>query len=174
MFLKMIVSTLGLKTYATNIFVVALALLGILPSMASADIHKCKDKKGKITYSTNPCSNTDAQLPVGGIINYENSPEGRQDAAIRKSAAEVLRAKDENDIKLYEKNRALEKRYIPTNRNYVRPQISPQVSAPDKDVGLCMGDCASEQGICIAQCETKGSCIANCASAWGRCASRCN
>lgn len=165
------VSTLGVKTCTTNVLVVALAILGILPSMASADIHKCKDAKGKITYSNSPCQAAAAQLPVGGNINYENSPEGKQDAATRRSAAEVLRDKDENDMKLYEKIRALEKRPIPTNRNYVSPQ---RENPPSKDVGQCMGDCASEQGICIGQCQSNGNCIGNCASAWGRCASRCN
>ena len=42
------------------------------------------------------------------------------------------------------------------------------------DVGACMGDCASEQGICISHCSGDGRCIANCSSAHGRCVSRCH
>jgi len=42
------------------------------------------------------------------------------------------------------------------------------------DVGQCMGDCASEQGMCIASCQGDGQCIANCAAAHGRCVARCN
>jgi hypothetical protein len=40
--------------------------------------------------------------------------------------------------------------------------------------GQCMGACASEQGICISQCQGNGQCISNCAAAHGRCVSRCN
>jgi hypothetical protein len=40
--------------------------------------------------------------------------------------------------------------------------------------GQCFGDCAAEQGMCIAQCVGNGRCIGNCAAAHGRCVSRCN
>jgi hypothetical protein len=36
-----------------------------------------------------------------------------------------------------------------------------------------MSDCASEQGICIGQCEGNGNCISNCNAAHGRCVARC-
>lgn len=42
------------------------------------------------------------------------------------------------------------------------------------DIGQCMGDCASEQGTCIAQCQGDGQCIIRCGDAHGRCVSRCN
>lgn len=42
------------------------------------------------------------------------------------------------------------------------------------DVGQCMGACASEQGICIGQCQGDGQCISYCASAYGRCVAMCN
>lgn len=42
------------------------------------------------------------------------------------------------------------------------------------DIGQCIAACASEQGICISQCQGNGQCIANCAAAYGRCVSRCN
>lgn len=47
-----------------------------------------------------------------------------------------------------------------------------QVGASE-NVGQCMGSCASEQGICISQCNGNGQCIGNCAAAQGRCFSRC-
>lgn len=41
------------------------------------------------------------------------------------------------------------------------------------DPGPCISDCASEQGICISQCQGNGQCIGQCAAAHGRCVSRC-
>lgn len=48
---------------------------------AFAEIHKCKDAKGKITYSSTPCPARATNLPVDKIINYEDSPQGRRSAA---------------------------------------------------------------------------------------------
>jgi len=42
------------------------------------------------------------------------------------------------------------------------------------DFGQCAGDCASEEGICMANCQGDGECMNNCAAAHGRCMSRCN
>jgi len=42
------------------------------------------------------------------------------------------------------------------------------------DIGQCMGDCASEQGMCISQCQGDGQCINRCGAAHGRCMARCN
>lgn len=42
------------------------------------------------------------------------------------------------------------------------------------DIGRCLGDCASEQGICISQCYGNAQCISNCAAAYSRCVARCN
>lgn len=42
------------------------------------------------------------------------------------------------------------------------------------DYGSCVGDCSSEQCICIGQCNGNGNCISNCASAHGRCVASCN
>ena len=47
-------------------------------------------------------------------------------------------------------------------------------SISGEEIGQCMADCASEQGICIANCQGDGQCIGNCAAAHGRCVSRCN
>jgi hypothetical protein len=48
------------------------------------------------------------------------------------------------------------------------------VQIASSDIGQCMGACASEQGICISQCQGNGQCISNCAAAHGRCVSRCH
>lgn len=58
--------------------------LVITPS-AFAEIHKCKDAKGKITYSSTPCPARATNLPVDKIINYEDSQQGRQNAAVLKA-----------------------------------------------------------------------------------------
>ena len=42
------------------------------------------------------------------------------------------------------------------------------------EIGQCIGACATEQGICIAQCNGDGQCISRCAAAYGRCVARCN
>ena len=42
------------------------------------------------------------------------------------------------------------------------------------DIGVCMGECASEQGICMGQCQGDGMCISHCAEAHGRCVARCS
>lgn len=42
-----------------------------------------------------------------------------------------------------------------------------------KDPGPCIGECGSEQGICISNCDGNGQCIGNCAAAEGRCVARC-
>jgi len=38
----------------------------------------------------------------------------------------------------------------------------------------CYGDCASEQGQCIGDCQGDGQCINRCGAAHGRCVSRCD
>ena len=49
-----------------------------------------------------------------------------------------------------------------------------EVEARDgSDIGMCMGECASEQGICIGQCNGNPQCINYCAEAHGRCVASC-
>ena len=43
-----------------------------------------------------------------------------------------------------------------------------------RDPGPCIGACAAEQGICIANCQGNVQCIGQCAAAHGRCVARCN
>lgn len=40
-------------------------------------------------------------------------------------------------------------------------------------IGQCQGQCASEQGICISQCQGNGQCVGNCAASHGRCVGGC-
>lgn len=56
------------------------------------------------------------------------------------------------------------------------PMMHHQPSHPSQgsNIGQCMGNCASEQGICISQCRGDGQCIGSCTAAQGRCVSRCN
>lgn len=49
----------------------------------------------------------------------------------------------------------------------------PPIHIPQRNIGQCMGNCASQQGICFANCQGNGICIANCASAHGRCSGFC-
>lgn len=44
---------------------------------------------------------------------------------------------------------------------------------PTKDSGICFGNCANEQGICINQCRGNSQCVGNCAAAQGRCTANC-
>ena len=46
-------------------------------------------------------------------------------------------------------------------------QILGTLLVAQRDTGQCMGSCASEQGICIAQCQGDGQCIGRCA--WQMC-----
>lgn len=48
------------------------------------------------------------------------------------------------------------------------------VARDGAEIGQCMADCASEQGICISQCNGDGQCIGRCAAAHGRCVARCH
>ena len=69
-------------------FLVAMLSIALSPHAALAGVYKCKDAKGKITYSDSPCQNSAAQLPVHGSAQYENSAAGRQAAAANRSEAE--------------------------------------------------------------------------------------
>lgn len=158
------------------VLVAAVMSLGLLPNESLAEIYKCKEAKGKITYSNSPCQSQDVKLSVDKGIQYWDSAEGKRNAAINKPKAEAQKIRQEEAVEFFRKLRNMEHSSIQVEHIRVSPpSVSPpSASPPGRDIGLCMGDCASEQGICIAQCESNGNCIANCASAWGRCASRCN
>ncbi|WP_459947353.1 hypothetical protein, partial [Desulfocastanea catecholica] len=50
----------------------------------------------------------------------------------------------------------------------------PVQSHANQNVGQCMGDCASEQGLCISECQGDGQCIGRCGATHGRCVARCH
>lgn len=52
------------------------------------------------------------------------------------------------------------------------PAVAPTANR-GASLGQCQGGCASEQGMCIAQCQANGSCISHCAASHGRCVARC-
>lgn len=166
-------------------FITALAYLLLLPGESLADIYKCKDAKGKVQYSDTRCP----AAVTTGISNNPSptvSPNTRsnpnervldiyiQEAiankeykraaslAVTPAQFEMIRAARERDAKA---------EYSRANQPSVRPPIA---SPPARDIGQCMGDCGSEQGICISQCGSNGQCIGNCAAAHGRCVARCN
>ena len=78
----------------------AMVSMMLLPFKSLADVHKCKDAKGKITYSDSLCQTQAAQLPVNSTIQYENSEAGRQNSAvnsaIRQSEAEISKIRARN------------------------------------------------------------------------------
>lgn len=41
-------------------------------------------------------------------------------------------------------------------------------------IGMCIGECASEQGMCIGQCNGNSYCINYCMEAHARCVANCN
>lgn len=141
----------------------AVVVVMAIASNALAEIHKCKDAKGKITYSSTPCPAQAAKLPVDKIINYENSPQGKEGAAALRIQGEALREKNANDLRLWEEINSPKKTFIPKKS-----------ASPHRDPGPCLGDCGSEQGMCVAQCSGDGKCIGNCSAAWGRCQARCH
>lgn len=62
----------------------------------------------------------------------------------------------------------------PAGRHVVIPERAAlPFQLAQRDVGQCMGACASEQGMCIGQCQGNGQCIGQCAAAHGRCVARC-
>jgi len=38
----------------------------------------------------------------------------------------------------------------------------------------CFGECASERGACVGECDGDPECISRCQAAHGRCVSHCN
>lgn len=145
-----------------NPLLAVVVIMATVPN-AFADIYKCKDAKGKVTYSSTPCPARAASLPVDKIINYENSPQGKESAAVLKIQGDALRQKNANDLRLWEEIKTPKKALIPKNR-----------PSQNKDPGPCLGDCGSEQGMCVAQCNNNSMCVGNCSAAWGRCQSRCH
>lgn len=69
-------------------FIIAMLSMALSPHAALAGVYKCKDAKGKITYSDSPCQTQATQQTVDKSIQFENSAAGRQAAAANRSEAE--------------------------------------------------------------------------------------
>lgn len=79
-------------------FIAVMFSMALSPNAALAGVYKCKDAKGKITYSDSPCQNSAAQLPVHGSAQYENSAAGRQAAAANRSEAERRKTQEVSSV----------------------------------------------------------------------------
>lgn len=161
--------------------VAAVMSFGLWPNESLAEIYKCKDAKWKITYSNSPCQSQDVKLSVDKGIQYWDSPEGKRNTAINKPKVEAQRIREEEAVKFFRKLRNMEHTSIQVEHIRANPSASPPSPPsaspprpPGRDIGQCMGGCASEQGICISQCRGDGQCIGNCAATHGRCVARCN
>lgn len=87
-------SSVVAKPHIAIAFIAVMLSMALSPNTALAEVYKCKDAKGKITYSDSPCQKQAAQLPVDKSIQFENSAEGRHASAINKSKAESMTAQE--------------------------------------------------------------------------------
>jgi len=116
---------------------------------AQADIFKCKDGKGKITYQQSPCPHT-----MAGKVAPQQDPYLADQISAQNRAEQMKRMVRQNEV-----NEAARREQGAAARNNQRQSALEQEqtigkrntksSPPDRDVGACMADCASEQGICI-------------------------
>jgi hypothetical protein len=75
------------KPHIAIAFIAVMFSVALLPNASLAEVYKCKDAKGKVTYSDSPCQKQAAQLAVDRSIQFENSAAGRQAAATSRSEA---------------------------------------------------------------------------------------
>jgi uncharacterized membrane protein len=99
-----------------------------------------------------------------GELEAENRQRAREDL--------IEQQRQEADQREYESRKAAKQAQKEAKKN--RSASMSSNIAPPKDVGPCMGSCASEQGICIAGCRGDGPCIGQCGAAHGRCVARCH
>lgn len=97
------------KPHIAIAFIAAMLSMALSPHAALAGVYKCKDAKGKITYSDSPCQTQAAQLPVHGSIQYENSAAGRQAAAASRSEAEIRKIQEVSSGASGECNKAVDR-----------------------------------------------------------------
>lgn len=145
---------------------------------AQADIFKCKNGKGKITYQQSPCPDT----MVGKVAPEQDAYLEDQIRAQNRTEQmkKMVRLNEATEAARRERGAAARREWAENQRRSALGQDQTngngniKSSPPGRDVGLCMADCSNEQGICISQCQGNGQCIGNCGAAWGRCAGRCN
>jgi hypothetical protein len=163
------------KPKLTTTFFAALACLVLLPGESLAEIYKCKDAKGKVQYS-------DTQCPAAIKTDISNNPSPAVSPNTHSSPNErILSIYIQEAIANKEYKRAASLAVTPAQFAMIREAQerdakakSNYASPPGRDIGQCMGDCASEQGICSSQCQGNGQCYGNCGAVHGRCVARCN
>ncbi|HUX30542.1 MAG TPA: DUF4124 domain-containing protein [Thiobacillus sp.] len=94
------------KLHIAIAFIGSMLSMVLLPNVSLAEVYKCKDAKGKITYSDSPCQKLGVQLPVDSSIQYENSASGRQTAVANKSRADLRKAQENAQVEVDECYRA--------------------------------------------------------------------
>lgn len=103
---------------------------------------------------------------VAGNWNEQELRAKSAEAAMRRACP----PKNQETWKDQERRSACEEKF---KLSYYDSSPSDNNSSSPKDPGPCMGDCGSEQGICISFCNDNGQCIARCAETHGRCVARC-
>lgn len=172
-------------------FLIASTLCVLWASDALAEIHKCKTPTGTV-YSDKPCQTGETSQSVSGNINYENSAAGRRDSLIRHLQAnqrevQALDKKCAQGLEEYKQHKysggQVDLRWLEAKKRELILECgidpvgrvsTPGGGGPGRDIGQCMGYCASEQGMCIANCRGNGPCIGNCGASHGRCVAACN
>lgn len=88
------------KPHIAIAFIALVLSMALLPNVSLAEVYKCKDAKGKLTYSDSPCQKQADQLPVNQSIQFENSASGKQAAAVNKSRANIRKAleSEQNEV----------------------------------------------------------------------------
>lgn len=146
------------KTFPRLLLLLLLATFAHGMALAQGAVYKCTDEDGSIVFSDTPCD----EEPEIHAIEESYSPDPSNRVLYRQFRRETEKS-ESNDQKA-------------PNDAY---QSSPDVAQPQQPnrrtrpkIGNRPGDCAAEQGMCIARCQGDGQCIANCNAAHGRCVSR--
>ena len=177
-------------------------LLAIACQAAHGQVYRCKDPDtGRTTYSQTPCANSPSvkmmdasqsntqrqrrQTPgddprttgTADVAPSTNSGNSRHTVEYKQCWASVTGIAWGQGVALVA-NADVEKkidRCVRRLREGPRDTRQPvrDTRQPGRDTGLCFGYCASEQGMCIANCNGDGQCIGACGAAHGRCVSQC-
>jgi len=138
------------------LMLIAIAANGV--ALAQGAVYKCTDGDGSTVFSDTPC----AEESEIHVIEESYSPDPNNPVLYRQFRRE---AEDPDPKQETEPIDA----YQPSPDSGL-PQQPNRRDQPE--IGNRPGDCAAEQGMCIARCQGDGRCIANCNAAHGRCVSR--
>lgn len=147
-----------LKTLSHLLVLLLLATVAIGLALAQGAVYKCTDEDGSTAFSDTPC---DQNSEIHAIEeSYSPDPNNRVLYRQFRREAEESESNDEEESEdPYQSSPDIAQPQQPNRR--AQPKIA---NRP--------GDCAAEQGMCIARCQGDGRCIANCNAAHGRCVSR--